>query len=81
MKKATVVLMMLMTVGIATTLAALRREALVSFDGGIGVIPVLNVAGVMSEGTFPEVRRNVVRGVIPAIAPLENRQPQGSRRL
>ena len=36
------------------------------FDGGIGVQPVANVAGaVNADGTFPNVKQNVVRGVLP----------------
>ena len=40
-------------------------EAL-KFRGGIGVIPVSNVAGTANaDGTFPNVTRNIVRGVNP----------------
>lgn len=36
-------------------------------EGGIGVIPVSCAAGVQNAGgTFPNVNRNVVRGVNPA---------------
>jgi hypothetical protein len=43
---------------------------LVSFDGGIGVIPAQNGAGIVNaDGTLTDVRRNVVRGVGPAIGP------------
>ena len=39
---------------------------LVKFKGGIGVIPVSNVAGTANpDGTFPNVTRNIVRGVNP----------------
>jgi hypothetical protein len=70
MKKATVMVVMLLAVGITTGLSAERRDILVSFDGGIGVIPAQNVSGAMNpDGTFPDVRRNVVRGVIPAGGP------------
>jgi hypothetical protein len=42
-------------------------DTLVSFKGGIGVHPVSNVAGTANaDGTFPNVTRNVVRGVNPA---------------
>jgi len=48
-------------------LAATAEDSLAKFDGGIGVIPVSNVAGVQNaNGTFPDVTRNVVRGVNPA---------------
>lgn len=41
-------------------------EDLVKFRGGIGVIPVSSAAGVANaDGTFPNVNRNVVRGVNP----------------
>jgi hypothetical protein len=42
-------------------------NVLVRFKGGIGVTPVLNVAGdPIVAGTFPNVVQNVVRGVKPA---------------
>ena len=42
------------------------RDLLVRFDGGIGVQPVANVAGATNaDGTFPNVKQNVVRGVLP----------------
>ena len=74
MKKATVMVAALLAVGIATGMAtgvsAERRDILVSFDGGVGVIPAQNVSGAMNpDGTFPDVRRNVVRGVVPAGGP------------
>ena len=41
-------------------------DSLAKFGGGIGVIPVSS-AGVQNlDGTFPNVNRNVVRGVNPA---------------
>ncbi len=43
-------------------------ESLVRFEGGIGVIPVSSVAGTQNaNGTFPDVNRNDVRGVGPAM--------------
>jgi hypothetical protein len=40
------------------------------FDGGIGVIPVSNGAGPMNpDGTLPNLRLNVVRGVNPGAGP------------
>jgi hypothetical protein len=70
MKKAIVMVAMLVVVGMTTGAANVRRDILVSFDGGIGVIPAQNVSGAMNpDGTFPDVRRNVVRGVIPAGGP------------
>lgn len=43
---------------------------LVRFDGGIGVIPVSNGAGVENaDGSFPNVTKNIVRNVKPAGGP------------
>jgi hypothetical protein len=42
-------------------------DALVRFEGGIGVHPVSNVSGTANtDGSFPNVTRNVVRGINPA---------------
>jgi hypothetical protein len=42
-------------------------DTLVRFKGGIGVHPVSNVAGAAdADGNFPNVTRNIVRGVNPA---------------
>jgi hypothetical protein len=42
------------------------RDLLVRFEGGIGVIPVTGGAGpVNPDGTFPNVKLNIVRGVNP----------------
>ena len=58
---------------VALALAALiplpvgADDALARFQGGVGVHPVSNVAGAANaDGTFPNVTRNVVRGVNPA---------------
>lgn len=41
-----------------------------AIPGGIGVLPVSNVAGTANaDGTFPNVSRNIVRGVNPAGQP------------
>jgi hypothetical protein len=65
-------MMILLAVGIAGPLGAHARAAgkddgfLARFDGGIGVNPVANVAGAANQdGTFPNVKQNVVRGVPP----------------
>jgi hypothetical protein len=64
LKKAAVVLLV---VGVASQVGAHARDFLARFDGGIGVSPVANVAGVVNaDGTFPNVKQNVVRGVLPA---------------
>ncbi len=48
-------------------LLAMADDTLVQFKGGIGVHPVSNVAGTANaDGSFPNVTRNVVRGVNPA---------------
>jgi hypothetical protein len=51
-------------VGQATSHA---RDFLARFEGGIGVIPVSGGAGAVNpDGTFPNVKLNIVRGVSPA---------------
>ena len=47
-----------------------ERDFLARFDGGIGVIPVSNGAGQANQdGTFPNVKLNIVRGVPPGAGP------------
>src|SRR5262245_58798221 len=54
-------------IGMVGHVAAQQNSLLVRFDGAIGVDPVVNVAGTTNaDGTFPNVRLNVVRGVSPA---------------
>jgi hypothetical protein len=63
-KKAAVIVL---TLGIVGHVGAAGRDSLVRFEGGIGVIPVSNVSGTPNaDGTFPNVTRNIVRGVNPA---------------
>jgi hypothetical protein len=63
MKRAAIVLM---SVGMVGHVSAHRGDSLARFDGGIGVIPVSSVAGAANPDlTFPNVTRNVVRGVNP----------------
>ena len=46
--------------------SAVSADSLAQFQGGIGVIPVSSAAGTANaDGTFPDVNRNVVRGVNP----------------
>lgn len=53
-------------VGIVAPLAATADDSLLKFKGGVGVHPVSNVAGTPNaDGTFPNVTRNIVRGVNP----------------
>src|SRR5215471_5903998 len=64
MRKAAVMLSLL---GMVAQGKAESRTFLARFEGAVGVAPVLNVAGpVNPDGTFPNVRQNVVRGVMPA---------------
>lgn len=63
MKKAA---MILLALGMGASASAREGDVLVRFDGGIGVQPVANVAGpANADGTFPNVKQNVVRGVLP----------------
>jgi hypothetical protein len=67
MKKAAVILF---AVGMAGHVSAQATDFIARFDGGIGVIPVSTGAGpVNADGTFPNVRLNVVRGVNPGGGP------------
>lgn len=54
----------------AFPLAAAADSSLVKFKGGIGVHPVSNISGTATNpptnSIFPEVTRNIVRGVNPA---------------
>jgi hypothetical protein len=71
-KKAVVLLVAL---GLAGPVAyahdsAHERDFLARFEGGIGVIPVSNGAGPANpDGTFPNVKLNIVRGVPPGAGP------------
>ena len=48
-------------------LSGVANDALLKFEGGVGVHPVSNVAGTPNaDGSFPNVTRNIVRGVTPA---------------
>ena len=50
--------------------SAYARDSLARFDGGIGVIPVsVGVPPANADGTFPNVRANIVRGVNPGGGP------------
>jgi hypothetical protein len=63
-----VVLILLMLV--AVRVSAHERDVLARFDGGIGVIPAANGAGpANADGTLPNVKENVVRGVPPGAGP------------
>ena len=54
------------SLGMLLPLSAARADdSLAKFKGGIGVIPVSSAAGALTDGTSPNVNRNVVRGVSP----------------
>jgi hypothetical protein len=56
--------------GIAGQLSAHEHDLMARFEGGIGVIPAANGAGQPNaDGTLPNVRLNVVRGIPPGGAP------------
>ena len=69
MKKAAAILLALGIVGPISAYAhdyGHDRDFLARFEGGIGVIPVSNGAGPANpDGTFPNVKLNIVRGVRP----------------
>jgi hypothetical protein len=61
---------MVLALGLVAPILAHERDLLVRFEGGIGVIPAQNGAGpVNQDGTFPNVKVNVVRGVQPGGGP------------
>lgn len=66
-KEAVVILVTLVMVG---HLSAQTNNFIARFEGGIGVIPVSNGAGPANpDGTLPNARLNVVRGVSPGAGP------------
>ena len=68
--KAAITAIILIILGTVGHLSATGNDFIARFDGGIGVIPVTNGAGpVNADGTFPNVRLNVVRGVNPGAGP------------
>ena len=71
-KKAGIVLpaIILLMLGVGSEVSARGRDLLARFDGGIGVIPVSTGAGpANADGTFPNVKLNIVRGVPPGAGP------------
>jgi len=67
MKRAVMFFLFIGAVGAAS---AQELGRLARFDGGIGVIPVSSGAGpANADGTLPNVKLNVVRGISPAGAP------------
>ncbi len=60
----------LLALGIVGHVGAQERDFIARFEGGIGVIPAQNGAGpVNGDGTFPNVRLNIVSGVNPGGGP------------
>jgi hypothetical protein len=60
----------LLALGIVSHVSAQERNLIARFQGGIGVIPAQNGAGTVNgDGTFPNVRLNIVRGVNPGGGP------------
>lgn len=69
-KMVTKVAAILLALGIVGQVSAHERDFLARFEGGIGVIPVSNGAGpVNADGTFPNAKLNIVRGVPPGAGP------------
>ena len=67
LKKVAVLFVVLGTIG---QINAQEPEFLARFDGGIGVIPASSGVGTANpDGTLPNVRLNVVRGVSPGAGP------------
>lgn len=74
LKKAALILFTVAIAGRASAqandLSAQPNDFVARFEGGIGVIPVSNGAGpANADGTFPNVKLNVVRGVNPGAGP------------
>jgi hypothetical protein len=61
---------LLMAIAIGVPVLASGRNTLVRFDGGIGVIPASSGAGpANADGTLPNVKLNIVKGVLPGAGP------------
>jgi len=61
---------LLLALGAIVGVSAHQDDILARFDGGIGVIPVSSGAGpVNADGTFPNAKANIVRGVPPGAGP------------
>lgn len=64
------VAVVLVALGMVGSVSANGPDLLTAFGGGIGVIPVSNGAGTANpDGTFPNVTRNIVRGISPSGQP------------
>ncbi len=70
MKKQAAVVVLALALAVIGVVSAHADNLLARFEGGIGVIPVANGAGpVNPDGTFPNVKLNIVRGVFPGAGP------------
>jgi len=70
MVKTTAAAILLTLVTAIGDVSAQGSAFLAKFEGGIGVIPASNGAGpVNADGTFPNVKLNIVRGVFPGAGP------------
>lgn len=62
-----VVALLVLALAAFTPLPVWADDSLLRFEGGVGVHPVSNVSGTANaDGSFPNVTRNIVRGVNPA---------------
>ena len=67
MKKSLFAAVLMVLIGAFLASSVIADDTLVRFEGAIGDIPVSNVAGTVNpNGTFPDVTRNIVRGINPA---------------
>jgi hypothetical protein len=67
MKKSLFGCILMVLIGGSFASSVIADDKLVRFKGAIGDIPVANVAGPQNpDGSFPDVIRNIVRGVNPA---------------
>ena len=67
MKKSLFASILMVLIGGCFASSVIADDTLVRFKGAIGDIPVANVAGTPNpDGSFPDVIRNIVRGVNPA---------------
>jgi hypothetical protein len=67
MKKSLFASILMVLIGGFFASSAMADDTLARFQGAIGDIPVSNVAGIANaDGSFPNVARNIVRGVNPA---------------
>jgi hypothetical protein len=67
MKKSLFAAVLMVLIGAFLASSVTADDTLVRFEEAIGDIPVSNVAGTVNpNGTFPDVTRNIVRGINPA---------------